>query len=172
MDQRNIQSRTAIKKALITLSKNRPYSEISIRELCREAGISRSTFYNNYRFFNDVLEEMSEDFMKVVEGQGLSRGFFDTVIAHSDEMRLLLKSGIFGQKFSLYLKNLLMGDKDLTGVRNQEELSLNVKTLYHAYGIFGVLINLIDNSGSPYFDQMYATGIETLMELIRDFTEE
>ena len=55
MDKRNEKSKEAIRQALIRLSRTKPYSEISVRELCREAHISRSTFYNNYRFFNAEL---------------------------------------------------------------------------------------------------------------------
>ena len=64
MDQRNEYSKKAIREALIRLSRTKPYTEISVRELCREAKVSRSTFYNNYRFFNDVVVEMSEAYME------------------------------------------------------------------------------------------------------------
>ena len=64
MDKRNEKSKEAIRQALIRLSRTKPYSEISVRELCREAHVSRSTFYNNYRFFNDVVDEMSGAYMK------------------------------------------------------------------------------------------------------------
>ena len=47
MDQRNEYSKKAIREALIRLSRTKPYTEISVRELCREAKVSRSTFYNN-----------------------------------------------------------------------------------------------------------------------------
>ena len=45
MDQRNEYSKKAIREALIRLSRTKPYTEISVRELCREAKVSRSTFF-------------------------------------------------------------------------------------------------------------------------------
>ncbi len=107
MDQRNEYSKKAIREALIRLSRTKPYTEISVRELCREAKVSRSTFYNNYRFFNDVVVEMSEAYMEKLRGRRLTRGFFDSLKDEGDELKLLLDSGMFGREFSLYLREIV-----------------------------------------------------------------
>ncbi len=186
MDKRNEKSRQAIRQALVRLSREKPYQEISIRDLCREAGVSRSTFYNNYHIFNDVIAELSADFMQRVRGKRLSRDFFDFVLENSDELKLLLESGIFGKEFSLYLKEIIAEDlREKSGETAKEteradakdsteelknDLSLNVLTLYHAYGIFGVLLNLIQNIEEPRFDFVYQESVEVLMNLIKDFS--
>lgn len=44
-------------KALLTLLEKKPFEYITIRELCQEAGVNRSTFYLHYENTHDLLEE-------------------------------------------------------------------------------------------------------------------
>lgn len=169
MDKRNEKSKEAIRQALIRLAKVKPYSEISVRELCREAHVSRSTFYNNYRFFNDVFAEMSESYMKKLRGKKLTRAFFDSLQNDSDELNLLLESGVFGRDFCFYLRDLIA-----PGLHpSPTNIEVNVETLYHAFGIFGVLQNLLAIKAEPkLMSEIYRTSIDKLMELIGDYAED
>lgn len=169
MDKRNEKSKEAIRQALIRLSRAKPYSEISVRELCREAHVSRSTFYNNYRFFNDVVAEMSESYMKKLREKKLTRAFFDSLQHDSDELNLLLESGVFGRDFCFYLRDLIAPgvQPDLTNIE------VNVETLYHAFGIFGVLQNLLAIKAEPtLMGEIYRTSIDKLMEIVGDYAED
>jgi AcrR family transcriptional regulator len=38
-------SQSAIAEALLNLMKEKPYSKISVSEICKRAGVSRQTFY-------------------------------------------------------------------------------------------------------------------------------
>lgn len=62
MDLRVIKTKDKIQRALITLAKNQPLSNISISKLCRTAGIDRNTFYAHYGNIMDVLNEMEENY--------------------------------------------------------------------------------------------------------------
>lgn len=44
-------------KALLSLLEKKPFEYITIRELCEEAGVNRSTFYLHYENTSDVLKE-------------------------------------------------------------------------------------------------------------------
>ena len=169
MDKRNEKSKEAIRQALIRLSRSKPYSEISVRELCREAQVSRSTFYNNYRFFNDVVADMSESYMKKLREKKLTRAFFDSLQHDSDELNLLLESGVFGRDFCFYLRNLIA-----PGIQpDPTNIEVNVEILYHAFGIFGVLQNLLAIRAEPDLkDEIYRTGIDKLMEIVGDYAED
>ena len=172
MDKRNECSKRAIRKALIRLSRLKPYTEISVRELCREAKVSRSTFYNNSRFFIDVVAEMSEAFMEKLRGKRLTREFFDSLRDNGDELQLLLDSGVFGREFSLYLRQIIQEEIAARQQSEPEDISINVVTLYHAFGILGVLQNLLANQGDPQITgEVYRRGIYTLMEIIENYTE-
>ena len=107
MDRRNEKSKEAIKKALIRLSKEKDYSEITVCELCKAAGVSRSTFYNNYHLFSDVAAEISHESMEKIRKEPLTRTFFDLITENGDELKLLLEAGIFGQQFGSFLKEIL-----------------------------------------------------------------
>ena len=50
---------TAVKfnKALLSLLDKKPFAYITIRELCQEAGVNRSTFYLHYENTQDLLQE-------------------------------------------------------------------------------------------------------------------
>lgn len=44
-------------KALLSLLEKKPFEYITIRELCEEAGVNRSTFYLHYENTGDLLKE-------------------------------------------------------------------------------------------------------------------
>ena len=50
---------TAIKMdlALISLLKKKPFDYITVSEICKEAGVNRSTFYLHYETVGDLLQE-------------------------------------------------------------------------------------------------------------------
>ena len=50
---------TAIKMdlALISLLKKKPFDYITVIEICKEAGVNRSTFYLHYETVGDLLQE-------------------------------------------------------------------------------------------------------------------
>lgn len=47
VDPRQVRTRHALSGALVRLLEHRPLGEISVAELCREAGVHRSTFYGH-----------------------------------------------------------------------------------------------------------------------------
>ena len=53
---------TAVKmdKALISLLENKDFEYITVSEICKEAGVNRSTFYLHYENTNDLLSEVSK----------------------------------------------------------------------------------------------------------------
>ncbi len=169
MDKRNGKSKEAIKKALVRLSKNKLYTEISIRELCREAGLSRSTFYNNYRSCNDVIEEISADYIAQIKDKKPTREFFESLMENVDELKLLLDSGVFGRDFSQMIKEIVEERHLIRAPEEKEELSENIMTLYHGYGILGVLLNLVQHEGEPYYESFYRDGMDVLMEILEKY---
>jgi len=51
-----------LKEGLLRLLEERTLDKISITELCREAGINRTTFYRHYALPRDVLTDIQNDF--------------------------------------------------------------------------------------------------------------
>ncbi len=54
-------SRQALRKALLALLEKQELSQITAAQLCREAGVNRSTFYAHYENLWDVLAELEEE---------------------------------------------------------------------------------------------------------------
>ena len=56
---------TAIKmdEALISLLEKKEFEYITIKEICIEAGVNRSTFYLHYENTSDLLKETTRNFM-------------------------------------------------------------------------------------------------------------
>lgn len=60
-DRRTIYTLNVIKDAFLKLIEQMPYNQIKVTELCREAGITRSTFYSHYDNLTDVLNELLDE---------------------------------------------------------------------------------------------------------------
>lgn len=54
-NQRFFSTEEKIQRALFSLLRIRRYDDISIKELCYEAGINRSSFYSHYQDINDLM---------------------------------------------------------------------------------------------------------------------
>ena len=90
-------------------------------------------------------------------------------VTDSDELNLLLESGVFGRDFCLYLRDLIA-----PGIQpDPTNIELNVEILYHAFGIFGVLQNLLAIRAEPELTgEIYRTGIDKLLKIVGDYAED
>ena len=76
---------TAIRfdKALLSLLEKKPFEFITIREICEEAEVNRSTFYLHYENTRDLLKETTEYVMESfvsyfqVDAQKMISGYID-----------------------------------------------------------------------------------------------
>ena len=59
-------SRERMKETLLSLLRVRPLYEISVSELCREAGVGRTTFYRYYGNISQILGELLDDILSQV----------------------------------------------------------------------------------------------------------
>ncbi len=61
-DRRTTLSRTAIREAFRRLLERSELNRITVKELCAEAAVNRSTFYERYGTIQAVLEDCLEDY--------------------------------------------------------------------------------------------------------------
>lgn len=78
-----------ITSALLQLMQRKPFSGISVTELCKKAGVSRMSFYRNYESKEDVLKKWCAEITdKFVAESGINyrrdslRRYFATLFAH------------------------------------------------------------------------------------------
>lgn len=62
-DRRVRRTQAAIKKAFLSLLKEKAIDKITVTELCREVDINRSTFYQHYCDIYQLLEDIKSDFL-------------------------------------------------------------------------------------------------------------
>lgn len=70
-DHRTRVTRMLIRGAFCSLLNKKPIQNISVRELCEEAGINRGTFYNHYKDIYDLLKRLEDEMFDELE-QALS----------------------------------------------------------------------------------------------------
>ena len=66
-DRRTIYTKNVIKDALLKLMEKKQFDQITVAALCRQAEITRATFYIHYDNLTVVLNELQEDALQTTE---------------------------------------------------------------------------------------------------------
>lgn len=66
MDRRELKTKNDIKKATLSLLNKKNIYELTVKEICEEANIGRSTFYLHYEDINNLIENIEDDGLKDV----------------------------------------------------------------------------------------------------------
>ena len=66
IDQRIMLTKRLLKEALIEMLKETDIYHVSVRELCTNAGINRTTFYKHYGSQFDLLADMENDLLEFI----------------------------------------------------------------------------------------------------------
>ncbi len=113
-NQRIILTKRLIKESLVRILAEKSIYKISIRELCEDAGINRTTFYKYYGSQYDVLYEIEEELLNHIQDAlaGISDDpsyQLDTICAYLDKnaglVRLLTDNNV-DSGFPVKLLNL------------------------------------------------------------------
>lgn len=78
IDPRIVQTKASLKSALERLVKTNDPSKISVSALCKEAGVSRPTFYQHYSSVFDLYGEALKEKITQLEPNLFGAGFRDT----------------------------------------------------------------------------------------------
>lgn len=98
-------TKECLQTALICLMGEKPFDKISVSELVRRSGVSRTAFYRNYRSKEDILNELGEAFFVGLERSLSERdrkedpavwyyNFFQTLQKHESLFDLLLQAHV------------------------------------------------------------------------------
>ena len=88
-DRRTLYTRQVIKDALLELLGEQPYDRINVTMLCRQAEITRATFYLHYAGMNEVLDEVITEALEIAEHSGST----DDFISRELKLRAVMQSG-------------------------------------------------------------------------------
>lgn len=151
MDLRIEKTERAIKNAFIELRAKKPLEKITVKELCAEACINKSTFYSHYADIYALSEAIErETVLSIIDSiKGLKDEFFDNTAGVTRALCLAFLSQVslirilFSGKEQNHLANQL--DRELKKVifrKNPEYekdiekniiLSYCIQGAYHAY---------------------------------------
>jgi AcrR family transcriptional regulator len=115
-----------IEKAVFNLLRHKNYDDLSIKEICYEAGINRTTFYAHYIDINDLMLKIEENLTKKlyavykpktideVNEEDLFIGFFQFVYEHRYFYKAFLKSHHQSFSANILIKKMTVLLKDFS----------------------------------------------------------
>ena len=92
-------------EALIQLLNEKDYDYITVKEVCKKAGVNRSTFYLHYETIDDLLEETLEYVNKKFLGYFEDTSDFITNIGESSKEKLYLIDDKYLVPYLNYIKD-------------------------------------------------------------------
>jgi AcrR family transcriptional regulator len=159
--------RESIQEGLFILMKKKPFAKITITELIKASGVSRSAFYNNYKSKSDILAEMIQDvtlncFNSFVPG--LKQGWrytFHAVYEQRKKLEIVINAGL---------------EAEILALMNQQILTQKQNYIIHAAwnGIaYNLVIEWVKRGMQPSIDEMvdYASAITNNPIFIKTLNE-
>ena len=147
-----LRSREWLANALLTLLKSQKYEEITIKEICREADLSRQTFYQIFDSRNEVVEYIFLRLFSEFRGdcgnfEGLSLGelslrFFTFFQKHSAFIRVMTSNNmsyLLEREFERFLPQI-----ELFRSINETEEHPDYSVCYIAGALCQILIHWYD----------------------------
>lgn len=160
-DRRIKKSKKAIKDSFLLLMKEKDVREITITEIVKAADLNRGTFYNNFHYKEDILDEIMDDVMhdfiisyrepyqhketfNIKDLTSSTIKIFEHVAAHKNFYTLIVKSTVwstFQMRICHELKRLPL--QDLMNSKQSTTINIELFTNYQAHAILGMIIEWI-----------------------------
>ena len=135
-----------IKEAFINLMEKCPLNKITVKQICENADVNRSTFYAHYSDQYELFEEIQEDIISITPKISLyeKHNIFKNLTAFFefiDKNKKIYKI-IFENSTGVYFRNRVLNkifnrdDKDINWVKNEMSLGdcMHFKMLMCAFG--------------------------------------
>ena len=128
-------SQKMIADAMRTLLQTRPYSGISISDLCRQAGISRQTFYSLFGTKENVLlyllsnsclydPEPDRHHCRSACFRDFCKGYSHYIIANREILQILVKNDMMHCLYDIQYRNFMDCEDFIAGVSGDDRIYL------------------------------------------------
>lgn len=158
-NQRVMLTKRLLKEALIAILGRKRIEQVSVTELCREAGINRSTFYAHYGIPQDVLTDIKEEFadqlaasIDRVRDEGDPRHCLECVCRYIFEHRALERVILTNSSDDEVVEAALRSSFQVWGttspflrVQDLDDASRSLAVAFYCHGIFRVIREWIRN---------------------------
>ena len=103
MDLRILKTKKNIREAFVELRKKHSVDEIKVNELCKQAMINKTTFYNHYQDIYELSEELEQEVLQnfyanfkdmdmlLTDPERFIRGMNEALACENDMLRILYK---------------------------------------------------------------------------------
>lgn len=144
---------TKMNQALLELLSKKEFEYITIQEICKKAGVNRSTFYLHYETIDDLLKEtiefVNEKFTKSLDMDHSRQELITTVLTREK----------FLKPYLLFIKNNLMIYKLIHKKPELFKVNQMTESLYES--IFEKALNNygVDDKEKKYILSFYIEGV-------------
>lgn len=105
-DRRTLYTINAIKDAFLSLIEKSPYSKINVSAICKDAEISRATFYLHFESVDEVLDSVIDDALLFSEeGKGTIVDLVDTIQSSAEVLPACQRIADSKKYHSLFLQS-------------------------------------------------------------------
>lgn len=142
--------------ALLRLIEDRELSQVAVKKLAAEAGVSRSTFYRLFEGKDQVVSwwygTLMDGYVRLFAGrgehgrEGYLRAIFDCFAARRDELLLLHERGCTHLMLGVFRGRLADG-------------RMSYASAYHIGGIYGVMEQWLDGGMADAPERMAAEAL-------------
>ena len=117
MGKKGDKTKAAIRKAALVLFVQKGFKDVTMKDICEAAGLSRGGLYMHYgstgQIFADIIDEWMEDLENEVTGKmekGLSATFLLDELLERYQSEMLDRSGSLGLAFYEYYSGMPLSD--------------------------------------------------------------
>ncbi len=155
-DFRVVLTKRMLKEALLHCMETKTLSKISVSELCKEAGVNRTTFYNHYESPTQILKEIVDDYAskiweiyytnritKQISVRDAVEASLEYLYSKRDEIKILYSKnaenriGSFG--LDLIEKNLKIYTDKLPGTGSVSQDDAYIRSIITASAAYGLI---------------------------------
>lgn len=164
-------TRECIETALILLMAEKEYNEITISEIVKRAGVSRTAYYRNYESKEDILKTLlydviadvngaMEQFSYISEQETYWKTLFTTIKAHTETFYALIKAG-FGY---VILEEIT---KHMTFGIEEEDTKGKYDMIFWSGAVYNVLTNWVQYDMNQTEDEM----VQICLYIVENFNK-
>lgn len=134
-------TRECLQMALIELMKQKKIENISVTELVRQAGVSRTAFYSNYSTLNDIFAEFIDESLKVLNDELWEAVSNEEDIFHPILIKLKEKKAVIDLIIKSRMENTAF--LKLREYIRKNYPQIDNETYYQLIAIIGMIRNII-----------------------------
>lgn len=144
-EETNRITKECIQSSLVVLMSEKPFDKITITEIVKKSGVSRTAFYRNFSSKEDVLSELSDQILGGITEMVLAAvQKADPRQLYYDTFRLIQKNQ---RDFSILLKAGLLQNEyvNVSAYLDKRYADVSPMTRYAVLGWWGALHNILQD---------------------------